>query len=305
MTTSQPLHNVALIGFGEAGGIIGQDLAALGIQVRAFDRLLAEPARSEALQAKARVAGVSLCESAAQALDNAQLVISAVTAGSALQVATSVAGLLQPGQVFMDINSVAPGTKLAASAAIQAAGGVYVDAAVMAPVPPQRLRTPILLGGQQAPALAEWLLALGFNVQVVADTVGVASAIKMCRSVMIKGLEALTTECLATARQYGAEQRVLASLHKSFPEMGWDAQQPHYLISRVAEHGRRRAEEMEEVAKTVADAGVAPHMSQAIVHTQRGLVDSMAVQGMAYAEPFDWTALVDRLYGSPLSTGLR
>ncbi|WP_416424443.1 DUF1932 domain-containing protein [Pseudomonas sp. App30] len=282
---------IALIGFGEAGGILGHDLAAQGLAVRACDRL------GEALRAKATASGVALCNTAAEAIAGADLIISAVTAGSALGVAEQVATLIAPGQVFMDINSVAPNTKRSACAAITAAGGSYIDAAVMAPVPPQRLQTPILLGGERAEEVAGWLAPLDFNVRVVAEDVGVASAIKMCRSVMIKGLEALTTECLSTARQYGAEDAVLASLHKSFPNMGWDAELPHYLISRVAEHGRRRAEEMEEVAKTAADVGVAPNMSLAIVATQRGLVERMAAQGMTYADtvPFDWTRLVDAL----------
>ena len=296
MTANNPLTSVALIGFGEAGGIIGQDLAAQGIKVRTYDRLLDDPLRREALLAKAASAKVEPCESAAAAVQGVQLVISAVTAGSALAVATGLAGYLQPGQLFMDINSVAPTTKQAASNALQSSGAIYVDAAVMAPVPPQRLQTPILLGGADAMVLQRWLDPLGFNVKVVADSIGVASAIKMCRSIMIKGLEALTTECLSTARQYGAEEMVLASLHKSFPEMGWNARQPHYLISRVAEHGRRRAEEMEEVAKTSADVGIAPNMSQAIVATQRGLVESMARNDLVYAEPFDWQVVVDALY---------
>ena len=282
---------IALIGFGEAGGILGHDLAAQGLAVRAYDRL------GDALRAKATASGVALFHTAAEAIAGADLIISAVTAGSALGVAEQVATLIAPGQVFMDINSVAPNTKRSACAAITAAGGSYLDAAVMAPVPPQRLQTPMLLGGERAEEVAGWLAPLGFNVRVVAEEVGVASAIKMCRSVMIKGLEALTTECLSTARQYGAEDAVLASLHKSFPSMGWDAELPHYLISRVAEHGRRRAEEMEEVAKTAADVGVAPNMSLAIVATQRGLVERMAAQGMTYADtvPFDWTRLVDAL----------
>ena len=296
MTANNPLTSVALIGFGEAGGIIGQDLAAQGVRVRTYDRLLDDPLRRDALLAKATSAKVEACESAAAAVQGVQLVISAVTAGSALAVASGLAGCLQPGQLFMDINSVAPTTKQAASNALQASGAIYIDAAVMAPVPPQRLRTPILLGGADAMTLQRWLDPLGFNVKVVADSIGVASAIKMCRSIMIKGLEALTTECLSTARQYGAEELVLASLHKSFPDMGWNARQPHYLISRVAEHGRRRAEEMEEVAKTAADVGVRPHMSQAIVATQRGLVESMARNDLVYAEPFDWQVLVDALY---------
>ncbi|MGL6214912.1 DUF1932 domain-containing protein [Billgrantia desiderata] len=139
--------------------------------------------------------------------------------------------------------------------------------------------------------------ALVFSERVVSGEVGVASAIKMCRSVMIKGLEALTTECLFTARHYGAEEEVLASLQASFPGMGWDAALPHYLISRVAEHGWRRAEEMEEVAETVRAAGGEPHMSQAIAKVQRGLVEAMAIQGLNYneLEPFNWHPLVDRL----------
>jgi 3-hydroxyisobutyrate dehydrogenase-like beta-hydroxyacid dehydrogenase len=282
---------IALIGFGEAGGILGQDLVAQGLHVSAYDRL------GEPLRAKATATGVTLCANAAEAVAGADLIFSAVTAGSALGVAQQVALLMTPEQVFIDINSVAPNTKRSACAAVQSAGASYVDAAVMAPVPPQRLQTPILLGGEKAEQVRACLAPLGFNVRVVAEDIGVASAIKMCRSVMIKGLEALTTECLSTARQYGAEDAVLASLHKSFPSMGWDADLPHYLISRVAEHGRRRAEEMEEVAKTAADVGVAPHMSQAIVATQRGLVERMAQQGMTYADtlPFDWTRLVDTL----------
>lgn len=296
MTANNPLKDVALIGFGEAGGIIGEDLAVQGVRVRTYDRLLADPLHSSTIRAKADRANVEVYDSAAEAVQGVQLVISAVTAGSALAVAVGLAEWMKPGQLFMDINSVAPGTKQAASDALQNSGAFYVDAAVMAPVPPQRLQTPVLLGGAHAMTLLQGLQPLGFNVTVVADRIGVASAIKMCRSIMIKGLEALTTECLSTARQYGAEERVLASLHKSFPHMGWDAHQPHYLISRVAEHGRRRAEEMEEVAKTCADGGVIPSMSQAIVATQRGLVDSMAGLGLSYVEPFEWQVLVDRLY---------
>lgn len=291
------LPRIALIGFGEAGGILGTDLAAQGVAVSTYDRLTLEPSTRSLLEARAAAAGVRLAETTARAVEGATWVISAVTAGSALEVAREVAPALGPGQLFIDINSVAPNTKRAARELIEATGASYIDAAVMAPVPPKRLKTPILLGGAQAAALVSELTRLGFNVRAVSEEIGVASAIKMCRSIMIKGLEALTAESMATARRYGAEEEVLRSLHQSFPEMGWNDQQPHYLISRIAEHGRRRAEEMEEVAKTAADVGVSPHMSQATVLAQRGLVDAMAAQGLNYAalEPFDWTRLVDTL----------
>ncbi|WP_426199591.1 DUF1932 domain-containing protein [Pseudomonas sp. DC3200b2] len=291
------LPRIALIGFGEAGGILGADLAAQGCTVAAYDRLVNMPANRDLLLAKAEQAQVRLALTAAEAAQGADWVISAVTAGSALEVAAEVAPLLRAGQVFIDINSVAPNTKRSACGLIEAGGAHYIDAAVMAPVPPKRLKTPILLGGGQAAELAPRLLALGMNARVVSDAIGVASAIKMCRSIMIKGLEALTAESMATARRYGAETEVLRSLHQSFPEMGWDGAQPHYLISRIAEHGRRRAEEMEEVAKTTADVGITPHMSQATVQSQRGLVDAMAALGLSYdqLEPFDWTHLADTL----------
>jgi 3-hydroxyisobutyrate dehydrogenase-like beta-hydroxyacid dehydrogenase len=294
---------LSLIGFGEAGAIFGQDLAALDVKIYAYDRLLEDPAQRTALRLRSQRCGVQLCESAAQAIALGEWVISAVTADNALEVALNAAPLMRRGQLFIDINSVAPSTKRTAATAMQQYGIDYIDAAVMAPVPPQRLKTPILLGGERADQVAERLGELGMNVRVVANVIGVASAIKMCRSIMIKGLEALTTECLSTARQYHAEDEVLASLHESFPQMGWDDTLPHYLISRVAEHGRRRSEEMKEVAKTSRDVDVVPNMSLAIVDAQKGLVDAMRDADIGYPslEPFDWPNLIDTLYGSPVA----
>lgn len=297
------MKTLALIGFGEAGAIFGEDLATSGVTVYAYDRLQENPSTRAALYYKADQCGVLLCDSFAHAIALADWVISAVTADEALAVAQAAAVLMRPDQLFIDINSVAPSTKRAAFAAMQRHCVGYIDAAVMAPVPPQRLKTPILLGGAVAGQVAEQLTALGMNVRRVSDEVGVASAIKMCRSIMIKGLEALTTECLSTARQYQVECEVLASLHECFPQMGWDSTLPHYLISRVAEHGLRRSEEMKEVAKTSTDMGVVPNMSLAIVNAQRGLVDAMVDADLDYPsiEPFDWLHLVDTLYGSPLT----
>lgn len=294
---------MTLIGFGEAGSIFGEDLAAAGVTVYAYDRVQESPGTCAAIHEKARCSGVQLCDSFAQAIALANWVISAVTADAALEVARAAALLMKADQLFIDINSVAPATKRAAFAAMQQRGVGYVDAAVMAPVPPQRLKTPILVGGSAAGLVADRLGELGMNIRPVSEQIGVASAIKMCRSIMIKGLEALTTECLSTARQYQAEREVLASLHQSFPQMGWDGTLPHYLISRVAEHGLRRSEEMKEVAKTSTDMGVVPNMSLAIVNAQRGLVDAMVDADVDYPSlaPFDWLHLIDTLYGRPLT----
>ncbi|HHG8770987.1 TPA: DUF1932 domain-containing protein [Raoultella planticola] len=284
---------ITFIGFGEAGGILAGDLAREN-DVTIWDRKLQGAAR-EAMREKAHLAGVRVADSLAQALEGATLIFSTVTAGSALEVALAAAEYVREGQFFLDLNSVAPETKRIA--ANRFLPGAYLDVAVMAPVPPARLRTPLLIGGVQARALAERLGALGINARYGADDVGKVSAIKMCRSVMIKGLEALTTECLFAAREYGVEEQVLASLHASFPSLGWNDEFPGYLISRVAEHGVRRSEEMEEVVKTLRDAGGVGLMSRATAQAQRQLPQSMAARGLNYTQlvPFDWKALALKL----------
>lgn len=283
---------IAFIGFGEAGGILAADLAREHA-VTMWDCKLNGPER-EAMLRKARDSRVQVGNSLAQALEG-HAGFSTVTAGEALKVAQQAAALLQPGQYFLDLNSVAPETKR--QAAEHFLPGAYIDVAVMAPVPPARLQTPLLIGGLQAEAIAPRLQGLGLNARYGASTVGQVSAIKMCRSVMIKGLEALTTECLFAAREYGVEEEVLSSLHHSFPSLGWTGAFPDYLISRVAEHGIRRSEEMEEVVKTLRDVGSAGIMSEAIAKSQRQLPEQMAARSLSYRQltPFDWKTLVARL----------
>jgi 3-hydroxyisobutyrate dehydrogenase-like beta-hydroxyacid dehydrogenase len=224
------------------------------------------------------------------------VVISAVTASSASGVASEAAKLLGSNQFFLDINSVSPGTKRKEARSFAKGKGHFVEAAVMAPVPPQRLKVPMLLGGERAAELAPRLQAIGMNATAVSDKIGVASATKMCRSVFIKGLEALAIEGLFAARRYGAEDAVLASLDASYPSMGWKTDLPDYLISRVAEHGRRRAAEMREAALAVADVGIDPMLTERTARRHDWLVDEIAARLGGYPqESFSWRALADAL----------
>ncbi|MBL8662053.1 MAG: NAD(P)-dependent oxidoreductase [Candidatus Odyssella sp.] len=287
----------AIIGFGEAGGILGAELAKQGQAVRTYDILLDDAAARDAMRRKAAAAGVAAAPSHAAAVAGADLVISAVTAASAVAVATTFAPHARRGQVFLDLNSISPEAKRANARAVEAGGADYVEAAVMAAVPPKRLKVPMLLGGARAADVSAALNAIGFATEPVADRVGVASAIKMCRSVMIKGLEALTLECLMGARRYGAEKEVLASLAGTFPGMGWDKELPDYLIGRIAEHGRRRAAEMREVAQTLVDGGIAPRLAAPTAELHDWFVDALAAAGAAWKADaaFDWRTAVDAL----------
>jgi 3-hydroxyisobutyrate dehydrogenase-like beta-hydroxyacid dehydrogenase len=295
--TEVPIRRIALVGFGEAGGIFGREFAALGLQVSTYDILFDSPEAREEMLTKARDSGVKACENLSECLRDAELIISAVTASASLDVARDASKTLRPGQIFMDINSVSTGTKRADAAHIEKSGAHFVESAVMAPVPPYRLKVPMLLGGKYAAELVPRLNALGMDATAVSDHIGVASATKMCRSVMIKGIEALAVECLFAARQYGAEEAVLASLDATYPQMGWRDKLPNYLVSRVAEHGRRRAAEMREVAESLRDVGIEPRMAEATANLQDWLVDEMAEHDLKYKDltPFSWIELAEAL----------
>jgi len=278
---------VAIIGFGEVGGIFARDLLAAGVgKVAAFD--VAAPAL-------ARIhAPVAKCSSATEAARGAQLVILSVTAGSVLDAARSLEGGLGHGPYVLDVNSVSPATKQAAFRTLEAAGGRYVEAAVMTNVPPRGLASPMLLGGPHATTFLADAAGLALDATVFATAVGPASSVKMCRSIMVKGIEALLSECMLTARHYGVEQDVLRSLSDTLPHPDWPGK-ARYMISRALLHGRRRAEEMREVAQTVADAGVAPLLSRAIAERQDWAACQGAVMGPDAIGTPDLALLLDAL----------
>ena len=258
------IASVGLIGLGEVGQILAVDLAKAGIgRISAYDILFSDPASPPS-----RADGpAEKCDSIGDAVAGRDLVISAVTAASDQEAAEAAAPFLKPGAFFLDVNSVSPGQKLAGARTINGKGGRYVEAAVMTPFPPKRIASPILLGGPHAASFLNAVAGLGFSATLFSDTYGQASATKMCRSVMIKGIEALLTESMLTARQYGVEATVLASLSDLLPVGDWN-RLAAYMISRSLEHGRRRAEEMREVVQTVTEAGIAPLMTQACVERQ-------------------------------------
>jgi 3-hydroxyisobutyrate dehydrogenase len=237
---------------------------------------------------------VRAADSPRAALAGAELVISAVTAGSALDAAQAIAPALDRDTLVVDVNSVAPNTKVAVAAVIDRAGGRIVEAAVMAPVAPKGLRTPLLLGGRHAAEFlaraASWSLA----ARVYSERIGGASSVKMCRSIMIKGLEALTLECVLASRRYDVLDDVLGSLGDTYPGVDWQ-KKARYLMSRALVHGRRRAEEMREVAKTVAEAGYDPVMTRAIVDKQDWAADLGATLGPARSDPATLAALLTDL----------
>jgi 3-hydroxyisobutyrate dehydrogenase-like beta-hydroxyacid dehydrogenase len=298
MSTNPQEWKVGLVGYGEVGRILAEDLRLRGVCVSAYDIKLGGDEQSP-LVTHAKRHGVRLFASHAALARDSELLISAVTASQTLSAAKACAADLAHA-LFLDLNSASPGVKRQVGETIEAAGGHYLEGAVMTSLPPYRIGVPLLLGGPHAVRLLEPLRRLGFAPKAVAGDEGRVSATKMCRSVMIKGLEAMLIESLTSARRYGVEDAVLESLRETFPGIDWE-RQADYMFSRVIVHGRRRAEEMREAAQTVREAGLDPWSAAGTAERQQWMAELsdagvFAEQDGAVASGrHDWRTEADRI----------
>lgn len=261
-------RRVAIIGFGEAAQAFVGGAGWSGI-VRAYDKLTDDPTSRDGKLAEYRAFDVDPAESIAQALDAADIVVSLVTADQADLVARAAKPYIRSGAIYCEMNSVAPETKRSGASVIEQVGGRFVDVAIMSPVHPGRLDTPLLLSGPTAADAERALRSLGFsNVRSIGGKIGEASSVKMIRSVIVKGIEALTAEAMLAAAEAGVMNEVLASLDASDRAIPW-AKRADYNLDRMMTHGVRRAEEMEEVVRTLESLGVEPTLTRGTVLRQR------------------------------------
>jgi len=260
---------VSFIGFGEAGQAMAAGLREEGIERIAAWDILFPQAEGAKLKGAGETIGVRLANSAADAVREADMVISAVTAASSYEAAKSVAPHLTNNPLYLDINSVSPGRKQATEKLL---GGKarYLDIAVIAPIHPLKHKTPMLLSSPHAEAASPLLRELDMQVSIVGPQTGSAAAIKMIRSVMIKGIEALSLECFLAASRAGVLENVIVSLKNNYPGVDW-GKVADYNLERMASHGARRAAEMEESAATLRELGLDPMMVEATVEHQRAM----------------------------------
>ena len=259
------------IGFGEAGQAIAAGLRDGGIERIAAWDILFPMAEGERLKAAGRQIGATLASSAAEAVRDADIVVAAVTAASSVEAARSVEPHLQGVPFYLDINSVSPGRKQD-TAKLLGVRARYIDVAVIAAIHPARHRTPMLVAGPHVEALTPLLRELDMQLSPAGADIGAAAAIKMIRSVMIKGIEALTLECFLAATRAGVLDQVIDSLKNNYPSLDW-MKIADYNIERMASHGARRAAEMEESAATLRELGIEPLMVDATVERQREMGD--------------------------------
>jgi 3-hydroxyisobutyrate dehydrogenase-like beta-hydroxyacid dehydrogenase len=268
MNADQNRLRIALIGFGEVGRRFADDLQGNpALALTTYDILREDDGKRADYERAASERNVSAKETARAACEGAHLVFSAVTAAAAEKVAAEAAGFLNDGQILFDVNSAAPGTKRRASEHLKNSKAGYVEGAVMTPVKKPGIRVPILAGGMRAEEIAQRLNALGFNIKPVSAEIGHASATKLCRSIVIKGLEALLVDCAKASEHAGVQEKVFASLAETFPSIDWHALAED-MKERVATHGIRRAEEMREAGEMLSNFGFDAELVLAVADAQ-------------------------------------
>ena len=292
MTSNKP--RLCFIGFGEAGQAIATGLREAGVESIAAWDILFPASEGAGLRRAGEALGARLAVSAADAVANSDIIVAAVTAASSLEAARSVAPHVAGNPYYLDINSVSPGRKQETARLLDGAAR-YVDVAILAPIHPRRHQTPLLLAGPHAQAVLPLLIdELEMRATVASDQVGAAAALKMIRSVMIKGIEALTAECFLAARRAGIAQEVADSLRNNYPALDWN-KVVEYNLERMASHGIRRADEMEQVAATLTEVGIAPLMTDATASRQREMGELGREESIRAARSQGRDAMLDAL----------
>lgn len=275
---------IGFIGFGEAGQHIVKGLReAGGGDVAVWDIAFADEPAGHTLRAAADGLGLKPATGVAEALAGAEVVFSAVTTDQSLVAASQLAPYLEPDALYLDLNSTSPGKKRKVAEVIDGAGAHMIEAAVMDTVPPHGHKVPMLLAGEKAADAVTRLTPFGMRLEALDGGIGQASTIKMCRSVFMKGLPAILMECLVAAETAGATDAVLASIGKTYPGIDWQAIATRGLAG-TSLHAGRRAGEMEEVAVTLRELGVAPFMAEATAQRLHLCAD-LGLRARAEARP--------------------
>jgi 3-hydroxyisobutyrate dehydrogenase-like beta-hydroxyacid dehydrogenase len=291
---------IGFVGFGEAAYHIAKGLRQPGVaSITAFDIHTHTPGLGQKIQQRARDTETRLVESNGELAQACDVMMSAVTANQAANAAGQNAPHLTPHHIYADLNSVSPGLKQSIARVIETSGARFAEIAMMAPVPPYGHKVPMLAGGNGAQAFVDRLAPFGISAEIVSSEVGTAAATKMFRSIIVKGLEALLTECVLGASRYNADERVFASLAESFPGIQWK-QLADYMVGRVVVHGERRAREMEEVAATLREIDIEPIMAEAIVRRMDWSVTAGLKQLFGGEAPQSYRDVVDATTKKPV-----
>jgi 3-hydroxyisobutyrate dehydrogenase-like beta-hydroxyacid dehydrogenase len=286
---------LGFIGFGEAASSIAEGLRSEGLaDIRAFDAGTDHPSLGPLIRERAERTGVELKSALEELIASCDLIINATNAKAAEAVAREAARFLRPHQLYVDLNSASPMTKESIAALIAGSGAPFVDAAVMESVPPHRHKVPMLVSGSGAEAFLGFGEKYGMKLTYAGPRAGGSSALKMFRSVFMKGFSMLLLETLQASEKYGVSSDILASLEQTLRQRSLE-EAAHFLLTRSAIHAERRVAEMDEVLKTLEALGIPTQMSHATKAKLQALADAGLKDRIDPGAPPDFRSVLREL----------
>ena len=249
-TNKKVIVKVAVLGLGEAGTIFANDLAAMGVMVSGWDPL---PKRT--LHKNVRFAA-----SNGDAVQSADIIFSVNLSSVSETVAKEVLPVLTQQKIYLEMNTASPKKKISIDQILKPSKVKFVDLAIMAPVPPKGILTPMLAVGPGAKFFKEAMSPYQLNIEVIEGEVGEAASRKLLRSIVYKGIAAVICEGVEAGKAFGLEAYIREQISSIIG--GKDD-----LIDRFVEgsemHAGRRMLEMEAVIEMLEEKGIKPFLSKA------------------------------------------
>lgn len=235
---------IGFIGFGEAAYCISIGLRDEGIRdIIAYDVMMTHSEIGKVIEGRAAKAGVALLASSAEVVKQADILFVAVPSSYAMDVCNEIYDYLKADQIYADVSASTPVVKEQVWNRIKDTGVLFADAAMLGSLPLDKHKVPIMASGNGAAALHELMTPYGMKITCASEKAGDASAIKLIRSIFMKGLAGLMLEMLEASEHYQVSDQVVKSIGNSLDGISFQSHLDR-LITGTAIHAKRRAAEI-------------------------------------------------------------
>lgn len=286
------MFKMGFIGFGEAAFCIAEGLREEGVKgIVAYDALRGHPTMGAQVAGRAERAGVELLDSACAVAERTDLLFAAVPSSHTLDVCDAIASALRPGQIYADVSASTPSVKEQVWQRIRGSGVLFADAAMLGSLPLDRHKVPIVASGNGAQALIDRMAPLGMRIEKVGENPGEASAIKLVRSIFMKGVASLMIETMQAAHAYRVTDQVVASLAQSMDGIPFTSHLDR-LVTGTAIHARRRADELKGSVKMMQECALDHSMASAAQEKHERLVPYAFNERYAQSKPSGYGEII-------------
>ena len=284
---------LGFIGFGEVGFEMAMGFKSEGLdRVLAYDVMQGDSVYGPLIRERVQNSGVALISSPEEVIKNVDVIIVAVPGSKTLQTAKDIVGFFDEHKLYVDVSASAPETKRAVWETVKTSGAKFVDAAMLGSLPQYKHKVPTLISGNGSDELLRLMTPYGMALDKANDNPGDATAIKLVRSIVMKGLPALLMEALEAASAMKIEEVVLKSLAETMNSCTFEVTM-NRLVTGTAVHAERRGQEMVNVIEMLNTLNIKPTMSQATFERHKWLAGKNLKEKFGGKTPKSWQEVVE------------